>query len=170
MLTTKDPISRSSSSGASNPNQSAVSDAMAEMFMVDLRGDLPKIKTRTLVMGSWIGYKDYTDRAKTEANLKAQYAKLAGVEIRITDTARHFIMWDDPDWMFRADGPVPERFREIERERVAPMKTQNTAYWACQILGWGSYTAIGVAFATHEVGPTFSVLVGSPCSTRTASG
>jgi LytS/YehU family sensor histidine kinase len=40
------------------------------------------------------------------------------------------------------------------------MKTQNTAYWACQILGWGSYTAIGVAFATHEVGPTFSVLVG----------
>lgn len=27
-------------------------------------------------------------------------ALLARVEIRITDTARHFMMWDDPDWMF----------------------------------------------------------------------
>ncbi len=40
------------------------------------------------------------------------------------------------------------------------MKTRNTAYWACQILGWGSYTAIGVAVAVREVGPTLSVLVG----------
>jgi pimeloyl-ACP methyl ester carboxylesterase len=105
MLTTKDPDFEKLIEWGLKSDQSAVSDAMAEMFMVDLRGDLPKIKTRTLVMGSWIGYKDYTDRAKTEANLKAQYAKLAGVEIRITDTARHFIMWDDPDWMFAQMDP-----------------------------------------------------------------
>ena len=40
------------------------------------------------------------------------------------------------------------------------MKTRNTAYWACQILGWGSYTAIGVAVAIREVGPTLSVILG----------
>ncbi len=40
------------------------------------------------------------------------------------------------------------------------MKTRNAAYWACQILGWGSYTAIGVSAAIHEVGPTTAVIVG----------
>jgi N-formylmaleamate deformylase len=29
-----------------------------------------------------------------------QYSALAGVEIHVSDTARHFIMWDDPQWMF----------------------------------------------------------------------
>lgn len=51
-------------------------------------------------MISWIGFKEYTDHAKTEAAVKAQYAKLKGVDIEISDTARHFIMWDDPNWMF----------------------------------------------------------------------
>ena len=27
-------------------------------------------------------------------------AKLEDVRIAVTDTARHFIMWDDPNWMF----------------------------------------------------------------------
>jgi len=73
---------------------------MSELFAGDLRDDLANIKSPTLVLGTWIGSSQYTDRQKTEANLRRQYAKLAGVEIQITDTARHFIMWDDPDWMF----------------------------------------------------------------------
>jgi pimeloyl-ACP methyl ester carboxylesterase len=81
-------------------DRTAVSDAMCELFATDLRSDLAKIKSRTLVLGSWIGYKAYTDHERTEANLRNQYAKLAGVEIRLNDTARHFIMWDDPEWMF----------------------------------------------------------------------
>ena len=81
-------------------DRTAVADAMSEMFGVDLRDDLAGIKSPTLVLGSWIAYKQYTDRARTEANLRAQYAKLAGVRIEVTDTAHHFIMWDDPKWMF----------------------------------------------------------------------
>jgi pimeloyl-ACP methyl ester carboxylesterase len=81
-------------------DRTAAADAMAEMIGVDLRDDLTKIKSRTLVLGSWIGWKEYTDRPHVEGNLKSQYAKLAGVEIHVADTARHFIMWDDPDWMF----------------------------------------------------------------------
>lgn len=81
-------------------DRTAVTDAMAELFAGDLREDIARIKVPTLVLGSWIGYKQYTDRARTEANLRSQYAKLAGVEIQITDTAHHFIMWDDPAWMF----------------------------------------------------------------------
>ena len=81
-------------------DRTAVADAMYELYAADLRDDLARIKAPALVFGTWIGYSDYTDRAKTEANLRGQYAKLAGVEIQMTDTARHFIMWDDPDWMF----------------------------------------------------------------------
>ncbi len=81
-------------------DRTAATDAMAEMFAADLRDDLPKITSKTLVLGSWIGFKDYTDEAKVEANLKRQYSKLAGVEIHVSDNARHFIMWDDPKWMF----------------------------------------------------------------------
>jgi pimeloyl-ACP methyl ester carboxylesterase len=86
-------------------DRTAVTDALCELFTADLRDDLAKIKSPTLVLGTWVGYKEYTDRQRTEANLRRQYAKLAGVEIRITDTARHFVMWDDPDWMFAQMDP-----------------------------------------------------------------
>lgn len=82
-------------------DRTAAADAMAEMMGADLRDSLANIKVPTLVFGSWIGFKQYTDHARTEANLKAQYARLKGAEIQITDTAHHFIMWDDPEWMFR---------------------------------------------------------------------
>ncbi|HLH18462.1 MAG TPA: alpha/beta hydrolase [Bryobacteraceae bacterium] len=81
-------------------DRTAVTDAMAELFSADLRDELARIKAPALVLGSWIGYKQYTDHARTEANLRAQYAKLKGVQIQVTDTAHHFIMWDDPEWMF----------------------------------------------------------------------
>ena len=81
-------------------DRTAVADAMGELFTADLRDDIAKIKVPTLVFGTWIGYKPYTDHARTEATMRGQYAKLAGVEIQITDTAHHFIMWDDPNWMF----------------------------------------------------------------------
>ena len=74
---------------------------MSELFAADLRADIAKIKMPVLVMGAWIGYKEYgATHDTTEANLRAQYAKLEGVRIAVTDTSRHFIMWDDPNWMF----------------------------------------------------------------------
>lgn len=84
-------------------DRTAVTDAMAELFSADLRPDLGAIRCPTLVLGAWSGYKQYgATRETTLANLRAQYAKLAGVEFRVTDTAHHFIMWDEPAWMFDA--------------------------------------------------------------------
>jgi hypothetical protein len=83
-------------------------------------------------MGTWIGYKDYTDHQKTEANLKAQYGKLAGVEIQVTDTARHFIMWDDPAWMFETHGSL-----------LADCPMRNRILYCCwQAAFWGTYTGV----------------------------
>jgi signal transduction histidine kinase len=39
------------------------------------------------------------------------------------------------------------------------MKTKS-AYWACQLIGWGSYAAVGLTFATQAVGWRASVVVG----------
>jgi pimeloyl-ACP methyl ester carboxylesterase len=101
-------------------DRTAAADAMCELFAGDLRDGLASIKSPTLVLGAWIGYKAYTDRERVEANLRRQYAKLAGVEIQITDTARHFIMWDDPDWMF---GQL-DRFLGLAKDPAKPVSAR----------------------------------------------
>jgi len=80
-------------------DRTAVTDALTELYSADLREDIAKIKSPTLVMGSYIGFPGAKHEG-VEANLRAQYAKLQGVEIQVTDKAHHFIMWDDPEWMF----------------------------------------------------------------------
>ncbi|WP_229487739.1 alpha/beta fold hydrolase [Pseudoduganella lutea] len=81
-------------------DRKAVAGAMAELIADDLRDDVARIKAPTLVLGTWIAYKDYAPRAATEQVYRAQYAKLPGVQVEIADTARHFIMYDDPAWMY----------------------------------------------------------------------
>jgi pimeloyl-ACP methyl ester carboxylesterase len=82
-------------------DRSATIDAMSELYSADLRDDLAKIKSPALVLATWIGYKEYGATHETvDSNMREQYAKLANARIAVTDTARHFIMWDDPTWMF----------------------------------------------------------------------
>jgi hypothetical protein len=61
-------------------DRTAVADTMFEMFAADLREDIATSKSRRW---PWA----------------RQYAKLADVRIEVTDTAHHFTMWDDPNWM-----------------------------------------------------------------------
>jgi pimeloyl-ACP methyl ester carboxylesterase len=77
-----------------------VMNAMHDLIATDLRQDIARIKSPTLVLGTWIAYKEYTTRAAVENTFKTQYQKLSGVTIEVADTARHFIMYDDPKWMF----------------------------------------------------------------------
>jgi N-formylmaleamate deformylase len=81
-------------------DRTAVADAMAEVLATDLREPIASIPCPTLVLGSWIAEKDFTTHERTEAKLRAEYAKLHGAQIAVTDTARHFIMLDDPSWFF----------------------------------------------------------------------
>jgi pimeloyl-ACP methyl ester carboxylesterase len=80
-------------------DRTAVGDALYEMFSQDLREEVSKIEIPALVLGAWRGNEQYTDLEGVRANLRSQYAKLRGVDIRVNQTARHFIMWDDPQWM-----------------------------------------------------------------------
>jgi len=72
---------------------------MSELFAADLPRRSGQHQEPHAGSGHLDRLQPVNRRQKTEANLGRQYAKLAGVEIQITDTARHFIMWDDR-WMF----------------------------------------------------------------------
>ena len=75
-------------------------DAMHDMFSHDLRGDIGKIKSPTLVLGTWIAYKDYTTSEEVEGRIRKQYALLKNCKIVMSET-RHFIMFDDPQWFYQ---------------------------------------------------------------------
>ena len=83
---------------ASDPT--TVAKAMGEMYTTDLRAELAHIKTPTLALAAWVGYAPYSSHQSVEQVYREQYAKLAGFRLVITDTARHFIMFDEPAWTF----------------------------------------------------------------------
>ncbi|UQV45159.1 alpha/beta hydrolase [Janthinobacterium lividum] len=81
-------------------NRETVIKAMGTLIASDLRQDVAKVQSPTLVLGTWIAYKDYAPRTAIEATFQQQYAQLPGVKVALADTARHFIMYDQPDWMY----------------------------------------------------------------------
>lgn len=83
---------------ASDP--ATVSRAMGELYSSDLRPSLPNIKCPALVLAVWIGYAPYSSHQLAEQIYGGQYSGLKGVSLKISDTARHFIMLDEPKWMF----------------------------------------------------------------------
>jgi pimeloyl-ACP methyl ester carboxylesterase len=73
--------------------------AMYDMMTTDLRPDLHKITTPTLVLGAWAAYKNYgSTQESTRMIYASQYAQLKNVDIRMATDAFHFITWDEPQW------------------------------------------------------------------------
>lgn len=81
-------------------DRDTVINAMADLMGSDLRTEISRIKSPTLVLGTWIAYKDYAPKEATTAVYTTQFAQLKGVRIEMADNARHFIMYDDPAWMY----------------------------------------------------------------------
>ncbi len=75
-------------------------EAMYGLFDTDLRADLAKIQAPTLVMGTWIAYEKYATQDQIRQTFVSQFKNLKGVDIEMAPKARHFIMYDDPTWMF----------------------------------------------------------------------
>jgi pimeloyl-ACP methyl ester carboxylesterase len=73
---------------------------MYEMMVTDLRGELARIRVPTLVLGAWAAYAPYgSTKESTAAIYQAQYAKLDGVRVEMSEGGYHFLMWDDPQWL-----------------------------------------------------------------------
>ena len=99
MISQEDDVQRALVWGKQS-DRTTVANAMAEMMGEDLRQDIARIKAPTLVLGSWIAYKNFGNQQQFGQMYAAQYGQLPGVQVEMADTARHFIMLDDPRWMY----------------------------------------------------------------------
>jgi len=95
---------------AEDSDQKTVGKAMAELMSRDLREEIAKIKTPVLLLAAPYDRKD----EKTPGKIKDQLAKVRNKKVAFAPKAGHFIMFDEPEWMFKemetflaAAGPAP---------------------------------------------------------------
>ncbi len=88
-------------------DQEAVADAMADLMSLDLRRDIARIASPTLVLGTWAGLheqlKSYgmdVPRESFVETFQGQFAELPKLHFAMAERSRHFIMLDDPEWFF----------------------------------------------------------------------
>ena len=81
--------------------------ALGEAYSIDLREEIARISSPALALGTWRGWHDQLAANKIEIPKAAflqtfadQFARLPRLHFALHDTARHFIMWDDPAWFF----------------------------------------------------------------------
>ncbi|XLZ72471.1 alpha/beta hydrolase [Massilia sp. SR12] len=99
MVTSPDHAQRIASWGKLS-DRATITDAMYDIMASDLREDVARIKAPTLVLGAWASYKAFAPKEAIEGLFKAQYAKLPNVKVELAESARHFIMYDEPEWMY----------------------------------------------------------------------
>lgn len=81
-------------------DRATTTQAMYELMTIDLRDRVANIKTPTLVLGAWAAFKNYGGtKESTKSIFTAQYQKLKGVQIEMSETGYHFLSWDDPQWV-----------------------------------------------------------------------
>ncbi len=84
---------------ASKADANTQAEVMYEMYTTDLRKTVAAIDCPVLLMGTWIAYKQYgvTHESVTKA-FQSQLASIKTSSLEVTDTAKHFIFYDDPAW------------------------------------------------------------------------
>lgn len=75
--------------------------AIGELMSTDLRSEIAGIKAPTLLIGA-LGSAPEPMRPAMEQAYRAQVSQLAGARVKMAATARHFIMFDDPAFLFAA--------------------------------------------------------------------
>ena len=82
-------------------DRETIAQATFEMMTNDLTQNIATIKTDVLVLGSWYGLKNYGISQDMVKNaFESQYSKVKNCKIKIAEKAKHFIMWDEPNWTF----------------------------------------------------------------------
>jgi N-formylmaleamate deformylase len=85
-------------SGKSDPKATGL--AAYEMITTDLREDVARIKTATLLIGAAAFAKTPEMKQQTQERYEGQVAKIPNHKVVLAERARHFIMYDDPQFLF----------------------------------------------------------------------
>jgi len=99
MVTSEADVARVAEWGARS-DRKAVANAMYELASDDMRQGVARIKAPTLVLGAYAAYKQFMPLPAVEAIYRNQYEQLKGAQIAVAENARHFIMFDDAQWMY----------------------------------------------------------------------
>jgi len=78
----------------------AVGLAMYELMTTDFRNEVARIKTPVLLIGSGAFIISSEMKRNVQARYEAQVAKVPNHKVLIAEKARHFIMLDDPAFLF----------------------------------------------------------------------
>jgi pimeloyl-ACP methyl ester carboxylesterase len=83
-------------------DRQTLAEAQFEMLSMDLRPAMEGIRCPLLVLGAWRGREAAgLSHESVEATLKEQYGAAPHCRIEISDSARHFLLLDDPEWVAR---------------------------------------------------------------------
>ena len=88
----------------SSDTPNTVAQVMYEIFLTDLRTEIKKNdKHLYWYLGAWVsGSISVAQREKVHwPHIKSSMPKLRIAKYGLTDTGKHFIMWDDPDGYFK---------------------------------------------------------------------
>ncbi len=66
-----------------------------DLLKLDLRDKLSNINMHTLILGA-----SFPNKEMIKANYEKQYTTLKNKEVLIAETCKHFIMFDQPDWLY----------------------------------------------------------------------
>jgi pimeloyl-ACP methyl ester carboxylesterase len=66
-----------------------------DLLKLDLRPSLENIQTETLILGA-----TFPTREMTQQTFEKQYANLKNKTIELADNSKHFIMFDQPEWLY----------------------------------------------------------------------
>ena len=87
---------------AASSDPGTVGRAMAEMFKTDLRDDVARIHSLVLLIGAAKDAPDADALARITKAYEAQVAKAPHASVVMARHARHFVMLDDPAFLFAA--------------------------------------------------------------------
>jgi pimeloyl-ACP methyl ester carboxylesterase len=80
----------------------AVALAMYELMTTDLRDEVAPIRTPVLLIGAASFATSPEMKKNVQARYEAQVAKVPNHKVLLAEKARHFIMLDDPSFLFSA--------------------------------------------------------------------
>lgn len=81
-------------------DRKTIATALADQMATDLRPSLTSIKVPVLIVGTWYFGKTYKNMPIEEGYRMHEefYGVLPNHTVRLTETAKDFMHWDDPDW------------------------------------------------------------------------
>jgi hypothetical protein len=81
---------------ASDFRSGALMDLEADT--IDMRESVARVTSPILVLGSWVSW-DYKTKSEGERDYRKSYANAKNVTIVFSDHGKHFLMYEDLDWM-----------------------------------------------------------------------